>query len=200
MLSDWHDGGAKGSLRAALIERRRALSPAQRAEESKAIHGRIRAATGWRTAETVVAYASTPDEVDTWPLLEAALQAGKRLVLPRVDGRELRWHAVRTGAQGAELVQGVFGIREPGRGCPGWTPGAAEDVLWLLPGVGFDRSGHRLGRGGGYYDRALSALNVRRGTVGLAFRCQLLEAVPARDTDWTINAVVTADEWVTTFE
>jgi 5-formyltetrahydrofolate cyclo-ligase len=66
-------------------------------------------------------------------------------------------------------------------------------VVWLIPGVGFDRRGRRLGRGGGYYDRTLSEASVTRGLLGLGFTCQLIEAVPADENDWRMNWIITPE-------
>jgi 5-formyltetrahydrofolate cyclo-ligase len=177
------------------------MTAGQRAEQSRAVQSRLRGHDCWRAAATVVAYAAMTDEVDTWPLMEAALRAGKQLVLPRVEGRALALCVVTAPQPGAELARGSLGIWEPRAACPRWCPErGAGDTLWLVPGVAFDRAGRRLGRGGGYYDRALRAHGAGAGVVGLAFACQLVEAVPAGPDDWHVNAVVTPAEWVTTFE
>ena len=149
----------------------------------------------WRSACTVVAYVATPDEVDTAPLLRAALAAGKTLVLPAIAGGNIVWRVVTDLA--TQLEQGRFGIQSPAASARDWYTGLCrEPVVWIVPGVGFDRQGNRLGRGGGYYDRALRAANARRGTVGLAFPCQMVNAIPAGDGDWPVTFVATADTWI----
>lgn len=142
-----------------------------------------------------MAYAATPDEVDATPLLRAALAGGKTLVLPRIADKQIAWRVVDD--LDAQLAPGAFGIPEPPDAARQWDPAHAEPpVLWLVPGVGFDRKGRRLGRGGGYYDRALRAADARHGTVGLAFPCQLADAIPVSDGDWPVEFVATASGWI----
>ena len=151
----------------------------------------------WRAAGTVVGYASLADEVDTWPLLRAALRDGKELIAPRVEGADLVWRRLSGLEPGVDVAPGPFGILEPVTGAARWDPArAVEPVLWLVPGVGFDRAGNRLGRGAGYYDRALGAAQAVRGTLGLAFVCQVVAAVPVGPGDWPVAAVVTPNGWM----
>jgi len=190
-------GGGKGPLRQNLLARRRALPAEQRAEQNAAIVRRIRDSARWRTARTIVAYASLPEEVDTWPLLQAALREGKKLVLPRIERRDIEWHAVTGLARGSDLTEGPFGILEPAPAAQRWRPMPGDEpVLWLIPGVGYDRCGTRLGHGAGYYDRALRGAQARRNSVGLAYSCQRVDIIPAAPWDWPVESVVTPDEWI----
>ena len=86
---------------------------------------------------------------------------------------------------------GRFGIREPRPDNGPVEPGAAagEDVVWLVPGLGFDRSGRRLGRGRGYYDRLLRG--VRGLTIGVAFDWQIVPEIPAGALDARMDMLVT---------
>jgi 5-formyltetrahydrofolate cyclo-ligase len=175
---------------------RRALPPAEKEAQSSAVCARILAHKLWITAHTVVAYVSTADEVDTWPLLRAALALGKHLVLPATEDGAIAWFAVPDLSAG-QLVKGVLGITEPVRTARRWKPDVADGpVIWLVPGVGFDLCGRRLGRGGGYYDRALREAGACHGTVGLAFSCQLMDAIPVDDGDWPVEFVATPERWV----
>ena len=175
---------------------RRALPPAARAAQHDGLAARILASDLWRAARTVVAYMALPDEVATGALLDAALAHGKTLVLPAVRAGEIVWHRVPT-LDPAWFVRGPFGILEPPAGAPVWhAAAAATPCLWLVPGVAFDRAGHRLGRGGGYYDRALRAAQATCGTVGLAYREQLCACVPAGALDWSLEFVATPDQLV----
>jgi len=179
-----------------MLRQRRAQAPAVRAAASERIAARLLNSPAWAAAVTVVAYMSLPDEVATQALLTAALAQGKHVVLPVARAGVLTWYAV-PGLDRSLFTPGAFGIAEPRATLPQWQPqAAATPVMWLVPGVAFDRTGRRLGRGAGYYDRALRAAGAVHGTIGLAFAGQLCDHVPAEDHDWTLESVVTPEEWV----
>jgi 5-formyltetrahydrofolate cyclo-ligase len=194
--TDSPSGAHKQQLRQQLLKLRRALPPAARAAQHDGITARILAGDLWRAARTVIAYMALPDEVATAALLDAAVAQGKTLVLPAVRAGEIVWHVAPT-RDPAWFARGPFGILEPPPGAPVWHPATATTpCLWLVPGLAFDRAGHRLGRGGGYYDRALRAAQATRGTVGLAYREQLCAGVPAGALDWSVEFVATPDQLV----
>ena len=148
----------------------------------------------WRMARTVVGYMATGEEAATLALLQNALAAGKKVVVPRVSGTGLIWHELTDLRPEKQLRRGVFGIQEPRETTPVWQPGEGPaPVVWLIPGAGFDRKGNRLGRGGGYYDRALREAGVVDGTIGLGFSCQLVEEIPADESDWRIQWIATPE-------
>jgi 5-formyltetrahydrofolate cyclo-ligase len=196
MPNDSPNGARKKRLRQQVLTRRRALAPAVIAAHSERVTARILATDLWQAARTVIAYHALPDEVATQALLEAALAQGKTLVLPAVRAGEIVWHVVPMLAP-AWFARGPFGILEPPADAPTWhAADAVMPCLWLVLGVAFDRQGHRLGRGGGYYDRALRAAQATHGTIGLALPVQLCDAVPADDHDWSVEFVATPDELV----
>lgn len=198
MQNGCQNGGDKARLRAALLQRRRAMSAADKARESAEICAQVLRSPAWQCARTLAAYMPLPDEVDVTPLIRAALQRGMTVLLPRVAGRKLVWHRVAS-LDAAHFAAGAFGIREPrAEQAPVCAPhDAPQPILWLVPGVGFDARGGRLGRGGGFYDRALRAAQAVTGTVGVAFACQILDAVPVTAQDWTLESVVSPAGWHT---
>ncbi|WP_426958146.1 5-formyltetrahydrofolate cyclo-ligase [Muricoccus radiodurans] len=124
------------------------------------------------------------EEIDIRPLLRALAERGHPLCLPRTPkrGAPLAFHHWTFGDP---LVRGPFGTSQPAPEAPPVTPD------WLLvPLLAFDRTGRRLGYGGGYYDRTLSAL-PQAGRIGVAFACQELDAVPAGPHDAPLDAVAT---------
>ena len=153
------DGERKAEIRAALLEARRRIPPAEREALSAAICGRTAKMPAYRAAGTVHAYVGVASEVRTLPLLEDAWRAGKRVVCPRIgtDGR-LEGRQVRSRG---DLVAGPRGLLEPDPERTPIIPGEELDLV-VVPGVGFDRRGGRLGFGGGYYDRFLSATGALR--------------------------------------
>lgn len=141
-----------------------------------------------RRAATVAAYVSVSGEPGTGPAIERLHALGRRLILPvLLPDNELEW-AAYTGPDG--LVPAGRGLLEPVAPRLGVDAVATADVV-LCPGVAVDRSGMRLGRGGGSYDRALA--RVPRGTFVclLLYGGEMVERVPADTHDRTVSAVVT---------
>ncbi|MGH7543697.1 MAG: 5-formyltetrahydrofolate cyclo-ligase [Gemmatimonadota bacterium] len=176
----------KAELRETLLEARRAIPPAEREALSAAICGRAARLPAFRAAKTVHAYFGVGSEVRTLPLLEDAWRAGKRLVCPRIGtGGRLESRQVRSPE---DLVAGPRGLREPDPETTALVP-AAEIDLVVVPGVGFDRRGGRLGFGGGYYDRFLSTTGALR--LGLAFSLQIVDRIPQGPGDEPLHWIVT---------
>jgi 5-formyltetrahydrofolate cyclo-ligase len=142
-------------------------------------------------ARVILTYASTFEEVPTDGIAAEARRRGIELVYPRclLDRSELTLHSVRSPDV---LVNGAFGLREPDPGCP-LIDLAMIDVA-LIPGLAWDRQGHRLGRGAGYYDRLLRGPEWRAIRCGLFFAAQEAESIPVDPWDSPLDAVVTEDE------
>ena len=165
---------SKSSLRTAVKQRLRSMSPAARREESEVLWRRLIAHPAFRVATHVMLFHGLPDEPQTSEWLERILPLGKKVWLPVVVGDEIE---VRR-----------YGILEP-------TGAPLEDLslleLIVVPGVAFDAEGHRLGRGRGYYDRFLSRLpDASVPTLGCCFACQLLPAVPVEPFDRPVSEVI----------
>lgn len=176
---------AKKALRAEVRAAERALSPRYRESSNTSINTRLLALPEYHLAGTVFAFAGTAREIDTLPFLTETLRQGKRLCLPFCTGpgyMELR--AIRSLD---ELQPGAYGIREPGGDCPIVSPDEVDFAV--IPCVSCDRAGHRLGQGGGFYDRFLSAY---RGSAYLVCRERLLRSeIPMEPHDAIIHWVVT---------
>lgn len=171
-------------LRRAGRRARRALTDAERAEFSQRITAHLLDWPAFQAANTVMAYASMPDEVDTWPLLSAILSQGKVLLLPRCT-EDRRMEAVRVDALNA-LQPKTLGIPEPAYG---ETVPARDIPLILTPGVAFDSQGHRIGQGGGYYDRFLA--ECAGIACGIAFSAQLVDEITPMPWDRPMHALAT---------
>lgn len=136
----------------------------------------------------IAAYLATDGELNLDPCITALLAGGRAVACPVVDWarRELHFerlhelHTVRVGEKN---------IREP---TSGEVVPIGEIDLLLVPGVAFDRSGHRLGRGGGFYDRILADPALRAMRCGVAFECQMVERVPTEQHDQLVQVIVTA--------
>jgi len=177
---------SKAGLRAAAIAAREGLSPEQRRAAAQAVAARglpFAVAHG----AVVAGYAPIRSEFDPMPLLRRLADAGARLALPVITGREQPLQ-FRSFSIGQPLERGPLGIRQP-------TVASAQLVpeILLVPLAAFDRSGHRIGYGAGYYDRSIEALRGGNLTVavGLAFAVQEIDAVPALPHDAVLDYVLT---------
>ena len=134
-------------------------------------------------AKTVLLYHSLSDEVNTHQFIEEWCLK-KQLLLPVVVGEELE---LRLFQNMNELKIGSFGIAEPTG--PLFTDYAKIDFV-AVPGMAFDRNGHRLGRGKGYYDRLLPKL-TNAYKAGICFPYQVVDQVPVEPTDITMDGIIT---------
>ncbi|WP_202213348.1 5-formyltetrahydrofolate cyclo-ligase [Methylacidimicrobium sp. AP8] len=164
----------------------------ERAAASRRIAERLLALPEWQAARVVALYASFPSEPDTDFLFERARAGGKRVLYPfhRGAGRSLGFAEVEAIAS---LRSGPLGFREPPPRAELRKP---EAGLVLVPGLGFDRRGTRLGRGGGYYDRTLAELGPGALRVGLFFSCQELPQVASDGHDQRLDLIVTEEETI----
>jgi 5-formyltetrahydrofolate cyclo-ligase len=178
---------AKASLRKQIRDALQKISPAARTTLSVQIRDRLKEQAIWKNAGSVLFFAPLPDELDLWPLLEAALAAGKIAALPRFNPAGKHYVACRVQNLRSEIAPGAFGIREPAARCPE-IPLSRLDLI-LVPGVAFDWHGHRLGRGKGFYDRLLAG--TRGVKCGIAFDEQMVNEVPAGPSDVHMNFILT---------
>ena len=178
----------KLALRDQLVTGRGRRSLLEVSESARAIAGHLMDTPEVRRAATVAAYVSIGTEPGTGPLLDALAALGRRVILPVVlPDLDLDW-AVYDG-QGA-LARARRGLLEPTGERLGLEAVATADVV-LTPGLAVDRTGMRLGQGGGCYDRALGRVPVGTFTCTLLYADELLDAVPADTHDRPVTAVVT---------
>ncbi|WP_245523414.1 5-formyltetrahydrofolate cyclo-ligase [Spirochaeta thermophila] len=171
----------KARLRAVLRARVAGMGAQAREEAGRAIRERIAAWGRWRAARTVGGFLPLRDEPDVRPLLDEALREGKRVYVPRIAGGGIGWGRYGPGVR---LVRHELGFLQPEEE---GERGVRPEVV-LVPGLGFDRAGRRLGRGGGWYDRLLVG---EARAVGVCFACQVVEAVPEEEHDVRVAYVVT---------
>lgn len=175
----------KDGLRQEMLGRRREMREEEIAAASKQLARRLFVHPLYRAAKTLYVYLSANQEVRTDEIIRQARQDGKRVAAPRVRGGELRFIFLD---ESVRLQAGSFGILEPVNGQEADDPIA----LVLLPGLAFDRSGRRLGYGGGYYDRFL-ARETEHPTLALCYGFQLVDELPAEPHDVTAGAVLAAE-------
>jgi 5-formyltetrahydrofolate cyclo-ligase len=180
--------GLRRDLRARLAE----LSPEFRRDASARICGLLSHQPRWREARAILFFAPLTGEPDIWPLIQQGLSESKVVALPRFSQGEGTYCAAQVQFSDLELTRGRFGVREPGPGCLEIPLNQLDFVL--VPGVAFDLTGRRLGRGRGFYDRLLTA--VRGLTCGVAFDEQIVPAVPVEPHDIHLNCILTPTRWI----
>jgi 5-formyltetrahydrofolate cyclo-ligase len=168
------------------------LSPEDRIVMDAQIATHITHLPFWETSSVVVGYMAIGDEVDLQAVLRASVQAGKRVALPRVEGSGTEMELPSVTDFPAGLERHAHGFLQPTADAPKITD--LSSALLLIPGRAFDRSGHRLGRGGGYYDRFLADAEPGGVTVGVGYALQLRSHIPIDDLDRPVQIVITDSE------
>jgi 5-formyltetrahydrofolate cyclo-ligase len=176
---------AKAGLRAAAHRKRAAIHSGARTEAAKAAAAHFFDGVVLRPNDVVALYWPIRDELDCKPVLTRLMDAGQPVCLPVVigDGMPLE---LRLWQDGAPLYPSGFGTLAPAEDAP-----LAEPDVIVMPLLGFDRLGTRLGYGGGYYDRTLEILGKAPRLIGYAFADQEMDLVPREPHDVPLDAVVT---------
>lgn len=178
---------SKASLRSFYRARRARLDA--RPQRSAAICERLITLPWYQQATALHCFIPMDAEVDTRPLLQHALQNGKRVVVPIVDrSSPILEHSWLTSLEEEALEEGVFGTLQPRQIQPAY-PGDWE--LTVVPLIAFDQDGYRLGYGGGYYDRLLAVTPTP--AVGVAFAMQEAANLPRDAHDVPLDWIVTED-------
>jgi 5-formyltetrahydrofolate cyclo-ligase len=180
------------ALRSAIRRKRAELSAAEVADASLRVARHLWHLRPLSRARRIAGYVAIGGEVDCAPSLAEAAARGRLSYLPVVHGEKLVFAPADAPVP---MVRNRFGIPEPAAGAGRWLRGMELDVV-LTPLVAFDGAGHRIGMGGGFYDRSFGFV-VRRGRwrrpflVGLAYEFQRVDAIASRRWDVPLHAVVT---------
>lgn len=175
----------KKELRKAIREQKRAMTEAQILEKSKALGELFLNSGEYRAARSIYGYLPYNQEVRTVGMLEQALRDGKRVAVPKCFGDEMRFIWMEDLSR---VEKGYAGIPEPIADGP-----VAEDktALVLMPGMAFDLQGHRIGYGGGFYDKFL-AQEPDHPTVALCYDFQVLAHLETEEFDIPVDKVIWA--------
>ena len=175
----------KQTLRRMIREQKRAMT-AQQIEAASAVLGEKFAASElYQQAKTIYGYLPYNQEVRTVPMLQRALEEGKRVAVPKCYGDEMRFIYLEDLSQ---VESGYCGIPEPIADEP-----VADDptALVLMPGMAFTQRGDRMGYGGGFYDKVLAA-EPNHPTLALCYGFQMVESIPTEDYDIPVDCVLWA--------
>ena len=177
----------KKQLRSIIREKKRAMTQEEIREKSRILMEKLLKTQLYQNAGTIYGYLSYNQEVQTLPILAKALEEGKRVAVPKVYGEEMRFLYLEDLSL---VAPGFGGIPEPIADSP-----VAEDphALVLMPGLAFDREGHRIGYGGGFYDRFL-AKEPEHPTVALCYEFQMVEDLPVESFDSGVRRLLSGGQ------
>lgn len=177
----------KNDLRREMLIRRAALSPAEVETATATVETRLWQLPVFQQPCLVCSYVSAQNEIGTHRLIRELLRRGWAVSVPVFLGD--RYGVGRIRDFDADLRPGHAGLLEPHR----WEP-VGDPAVWVVPGVAFDRRGHRLGRGKGYFDRLLNGSAGFR--VALAYEFQVVPQLPVASHDEPIDVIVTPRETI----
>lgn len=175
----------KKELRRTIRERKRAMTEEEIVSRSEKLGALFLASEAYQKAKTIYGYLPYNQEVRTVPMLEQALRDGKRVAVPKCYGDEMKFLFMEDLSK---VEKGYAGIPEPIADTP-----VADDetALVLMPGLAFDPQGHRIGYGGGFYDKFLAA-EPNHPTLALCYEFQLLPQLETEEHDIPVDYVLWA--------
>lgn len=176
----------KKEIRKIVKDRRNERTNQQIQDMSHRIAQRIVAMSEFEKASCIYAYIDYNHEVMTDEIIEKAWAAGKRVAVPKVVDKDLIWYYITTSE---DVESGYMGIREPKTDLP---LANETDAFFIMPGVAFDKTCHRVGYGGGFYDRYLEKPNTHY-KVALSFSFQIFDTVPFEVHDILPDIVVSEE-------
>ena len=177
----------KKEMRAQIRAKKRAMTESQIVSASERLGEKFRECELYKNAQTIYGYLPYNQEVRTVPMLEQAIRDGKRVAVPKCYGEEMRFLYISDFEN--EVAPGYANIPEPIADEP-----VADDktALVLMPGLAFDPQGHRIGYGGGFYDRFLSA-EPDHPTLALCYGFQMVDHLETEEFDIPVDMVLWAD-------
>ena len=175
----------KKELRRSIRERKRAMTEEEIVQRSEKLGKLFVQSEAYKNAKTIYGYLPYNQEVRTVPMLEQALKDGKKVAVPKVYGDEMKFLYLDDLTQ---VEKGYAGIPEPIADEP-----VADDetALVLMPGLAFDPAGHRIGYGGGFYDKFLAA-ESNHPTLALCYEFQMLPELHTEEHDIPVDTVLWA--------
>ena len=179
----------KRKLRKEILEELHNISKEEREKKVEILKDKLFSLNEFKKAKCVMFYVSKHYEVDTHAMIDESIDMGKKVVVPITSKEEKTLKPSELRDREKELIKGHYGIHQPHE--KHVRPVSLEEVdLMVVPGLAFDKSGHRLGHGGGYYDRFLEKAPPAIFTVGLAFDFQVVGELPKHSTDIPVNKIL----------
>ncbi|MBN2588774.1 MAG: 5-formyltetrahydrofolate cyclo-ligase [Sedimentisphaerales bacterium] len=164
------------------------INEKQRIEKSRKAFQNLVQMTQFQEADTVMMYLSLPYEIDTSEAILQCWKAGKTVAVPKISWEQRHMIPVKINSLETGFSTGSSGLRNPISGVP--VP--FEDIdLVVTPGLGYDKNGNRLGRGGSYYDRFFANAKLKAYKCGYAYAEQVVDFIPVNEYDRPVDSLVT---------
>ena len=181
----------KKEIRREVISKRDLLN--NKIELDEVIEKKLKDNKIYKNSKNIFIYLGFGSEINTIKYVEDFLQEGKKVIVPYTDMKNKVMYGIEINTLDG-LKKNKFGILEPTDSSEVFNK---EDIdLIIMPGVAFDRSGNRVGYGGGYYDKFLSEINSDIPTIALAYDIQILEEVPSEKHDIKVHMVITEKDTI----
>lgn len=185
----------KKLLRRRILNERKNINIVKKKEMDNKILGKLYDSEYYRKSKKIFIYVSFDSEINTRGIISKALMENKKIYVPRTEFKTRIMDSVEIKSLD-NLVESEYGILEPSISEPHIDPNELD--LIIVPGVGFDRQGGRMGYGAGFYDRYFSKINKdnikKIMKVALAYEFQTLEKVPMNDQDIPVDCIITENE------
>ena len=179
----------KKNLRKEILEKLHNISGKEKERKVAELKNKLFSLEEFKKAKCVMFYVSKHYEVNTHEMIDEAIAMGKKIVVPITFKEEKMLRPSELKDRKNELIEGHFGVHQPHE--RHIRPVPIEEIdLMVIPGIAFDKCGHRLGHGGGYYDRFLEKTPPQVFTVGLAFNFQVVDELPRHDKDIPVDKVL----------
>jgi 5-formyltetrahydrofolate cyclo-ligase len=183
----------KAELRRKLQNSLFSMPPEQREEKSRKACQNLLSTPQFQNASTIMMYLTLPHEADTSEAILCAWQLGKTVAVPKMSWEQRHMIPVEINSLETGFSTEASGLRNPIAGVP--VPFEEIDLV-VTPGIGFDKKGHRLGRGGSYYDRFFAHPELKASKCGFAFAEQIIDSIPVTGHDEPVDFLVTDKEVV----
>ena len=179
----------KENIRKEILKKLHDISAKEKERKVEELKEKLFLLEEFKKAKCVMFYVSKHYEVNTHKMIDESIAMGKKVVVPITLKEEKMLRPSELKDRKKELVKSHYGIHQPRE--KHIRPVSPEEVnVMIVPGIAFDKSGHRLGHGGGYYDMFLEKAPPGIFTVGLAFDFQLVDELPRYDTDIPVDKVI----------
>ncbi|WP_319200538.1 5-formyltetrahydrofolate cyclo-ligase [uncultured Ilyobacter sp.] len=178
----------KTEMRKVLLDKRDQLSSTQKKTLDEDILKNFTKSIFYKNAETIFVFVSFGSEVNTHTIIEKAISDGKNVCVPKINLENKSMEVFRIESMD-ELKEGYYGILEPSEGK---SKASSEELdLVVVPGVGFDINGYRIGYGGGFYDKFFESMEKEVPKVALGYNVQVVDEVPTEEHDERISGLIT---------
>lgn len=184
---------AKAELRKVIRNALSAMSPEQKQRETESLVKKFLDSPEYQNSRIISVYISTPEEVNTWDIVQDIFRTGRKCFVPRFDGTSMCMLKVHSLEDYSALPANKWNIRQPENWENREEGISARMDLIVVPGLAFTMAGARLGKGKGYYDTYITKCleaGLKPHLVSLSFSCQLCESIPVTDRDKNVDRII----------